>query len=391
MLMTNPLPLRPPPIRTDASNAFAKDTMRRRLPEIISEVIALNPDYPPSIQRSLTRLRSGMAADERLPTLPAHAPDALDWSQAREAQSRPPLTWQQSEWFFAETFAYRCIIDAVRWLETERDPFLPKKQQELSSAGLWTLLARALVAQPDAESALLQALEFALWGNRIDLSYAASLAHGTAIRRDDLLVDERATLLEHLAIGAPRSGSVVIIADNTGSELAMDLVLADCLLQHVCERVLFCLKWHPTFVSDATVADVWMMLAAMGRHSPGLAQRLQGAWAAGRLSLLPHPYWNSSLFLWDLPASLRQLLWAARLVIIKGDANYRRALGDCIWPPQSPFAHALQYMQPPTLCLRTLKSDPIVGLPDADTAQQLDTLDPHWRVNGRRGIIQFKP
>jgi len=43
------------------------------------------------------------------------------------------------------------------------------------------------------------------------------------------------------------------------------------------------------------------------------------------------------------------------------------------------------YFPAPLLALRTLKSDPIAGL-RAGLAAELDARDPHWRVNGQRGI-----
>ena len=326
------------------------------------------------------------------------APDLVAWSSAIERQRAivaGELTWHNAEWFFAETYAYRCLIEAVRWHESGRDPFLPKKLAELHSAELWQLVKRALAPADSVETEISQAIAFDLWANRIDLSYAASLEKGTDISPEDWLVDDRDALLAYLC--APSNGnkmlggSAYIIADNAGSELAMDLVLADCLLRHVLERVVICLKWHPTFVSDATPQDVWSMLTEMKRRVPDLAERLYSAWRSERLRFLPHPYWNSGRFLRDLPADLRRLFNRSRLVIVKGDANYRRVVGDAIWPAHTPFADVLSYLDAPVLCLRTLKSDPVIGLPTAETAAQLDQIDPQWRVNGRRGVIQFKP
>ena len=394
---------RPAPIRTDESNAFANNTMRVRLPAIIDETIALNPDYPPSIRDRLLKLRELLVGGARVAGLdPNSTPDQAEWAAALQRQreligSEP--TWHNAEWFFAETYFYRCMIEAARWVETGRDPFLPKKLEELHSDALWQLLERAYNPLDSPEREVARAVEFALWGNRIDLSYAPSSERGTDISADDLLVDDRDALATYLAYlrtwqaGFKRRSPVYIVADNAGSELAMDLVLADCLLRHVTPRVAICLKAHPTFVSDATPADVWMMLREMARRGEriaALAQRLSGFWRSGRLRFPPHPYWNSSRYLWDLPSGYRDSYNAAQLVIIKGDANYRRAVGDAIWPAHTPFADALGYLDVAVLCLRTLKSDPVVGLPSAETAAELDRLDPDWRVNGKRGLIQFK-
>ena len=396
-------PGRPPPIRTDESNAFANNTMRVRLPAIIDETIALNDDYPASIRERLSRLRDDIASGARIKGLSdASAADACGWAGAlrrqREILDAEPA-WHNAEWFFAETYAYRCLIGAVRWRESGHDPFLPQKREELASEQLWRLLEHATEPASSASEALTGLVGFDLWANRIDLSYAASMERGTRIDEDDLLVDDRADLLTYLADSAADhrqysgDGTIYLVADNTGSELAMDLALSDCLLHHVTKRVVICLKAHPTFVSDATPADVWMMLSEMtarGGGAAALAERLRSAWASERLRFLPHLYWNSSRFLWDLPAYLCGQLNRARLVIIKGDANYRRALGDCLWPAQTPFNHVLDYLDAPVLCLRTLKSDPVVGLPSAETAAKLDRIDPDWRVNGKRGLIQFK-
>ena len=399
----SPSTARPAPIRTDQTNGFANNTMRARLPVIIDEVIALNADYPTGIKDRLRKLRDELADGAGIAGLdPEAAPDHAEWGAAIERQREivdGELSWHNAEWFFAETYAYRCLIEAVRWRESGRDPFLPKKLEELRSDALWQLLERALTPCASAADELSLTLLLDLWGNRIDLSYAASLSRGAEISPDDLLADDRAAVLDHLTAhqsagkGDQASQTVYIVVDNAGSELAMDLALSDCLLRHFSQRVALCLKAHPTFVSDASVDDVWMMLREMSRRGERIAalgQRLQGFWQRGRLRFLPHPYWNSSRFLWDLPPGLGRHLNAAQLVIIKGDANYRRAVGDALWPAHTPFSDVLAYLDAPALCLRALKSDPIVGLPSAKMAAALDRADPDWRVNGQRGVIQFK-
>ena len=398
------MPSSPPPIRTDHSNAFANNTMAVRIPDIISETIALNPDYPASIKSRLRALRDDIASGGPIRRLPVESADDYEaWLDAIERQRHivdGELTWQNAGWFFAETYAYRCLIEAVRWAEDGRDPFAPKKQAELRGDALWQLLERALQPIPDARGEIGRAVEFALWGNRIDLSYAAALERGTNISPEDLLVDDRPQLLEYvdqLILGRARSDDgdrIYIVADNAGSELAMDLVLCDCLLRHSNCQVVIYLKAHPTFVSDATVEDVWILLSEMSKRggpSAELSTRLSDAWRNEQLRFMPHGYWNSSILLRDLAAPLRDSINSGQLLIIKGDANYRRAVGDALWPVDTPFDDVMSYLDVPVLCLRTLKSDPIVGLPSAATASKLDSADPQWRVNGRRGLIQFKP
>jgi hypothetical protein len=155
------------------------------------------------------------------------------------------------------------------------------------------------------------------------------------------------------------------------------------------------LKVHPTFVSDATRVDVerFLNLADDSRGPRSTAvvaciARLAGAVASGRLELAPHPFWNGPESLWDMPADLAARLAAARLVVLKGDANYRRAVGDAIWPTDALFRDVTAYFPAPLLALRTLKSDPVVGLAPGRAAE-LDRIDPSWRVNGKHGVASL--
>lgn len=379
---------RPPMIRTDASNAFAHHTMSIRLPGILREVAALNPDYPPPMRDALLRLAESMAADEPIPPLDLPAPDYDEWQAAYDHYTRRAGdTWQQTVWLFAETFAYRHIIQAVRWWETGRDPFAPKKAQDYAGEAPWTLLDEALAADGSPEERLLAMLDFSLWGNRIDLSYTRAAVHGAHVQDDDLLVDDRARAVERLLGG---SGTVHLVADNAGTELVADLALAGHLLDGIAPEVMLHLKLYPTFVSDATAPDVrWLIEHLRGGNGPAarLGARLAAALDAGRLRLAPDGFWNSSHLLWELPPRLTRTFAGARLVIIKGDANYRRLSGDALWPPETPFAQVAGYCPAPVLALRTLKSDTLVGLPPG-LAERLDAEEPLWRSDGRRGVAQ---
>lgn len=379
---------RPAPFSTDGSNPFAHNTIKVRVPKIVEEVQRLNPDYSPQIQRALEALRAGLDSDAAIPMLNLPAPDYDEWANVY----RPGETWLHTEWFYAEITLYRHVIQAVRWWETGRDPFAPKKIEEIEGSALWKFLDTVLANEPaNVEDRLLALVQYMLWGNRIDLSFAASLAHGSTWDREDLIADDAAPAVEHLL---RRSGTVHMIADNTGTELAADLAFIDALLEsRVAERVFYHVKMHPTFVSDSTAEDVRVLLArldARGGLAQALAGRLQTALNDGRLRLAPDLFWNIPRWLWDTPLRLSRLFEQATLVIIKGDLNYRRATGDAIWPEETSFAQAVDYFPAPLLALRTLKSDGLVGL-IAGLADELDHVDAEWRVNGRRGVIQFAP
>ncbi len=380
--------IRPKPIRTDGSDAFAYRTMTVRVPGIIRETQRLNPDYPAAIQDALEALRVGIETDAPIPQIADPVWAVLNRRHAGES-------WLNTEWFYAETYLYRLMIGAARWYETGRDPFAPKKIAEIKGDAMRQALELALTV-PAGEERLYQLLLHAMWGNRVDLSYAVAASHGSVGSGDDLLVDERDAVIDYLYSREP--GEVHLVLDNAGTELALDLAVVDTLLDGIAERVVLHVKRHPTFVSDATYDDVLTFLAEMtGRGSitkgfgdagKEVGTRLQSALLDGRLLIEPDIFWNSAWFLWEMPPRFESYFPRAALVIFKGDANYRRIVGDALWQPQTPFSSVSDYFPVPLLALRTLKSDPVVGLAPG-VAERLDREDADWRVNGRRGLVQF--
>lgn len=379
--------IKAPNIRTDGSNAFAHDTMKRRVPGIIRLTQFSNPDFTPSIHAALHQLAQDMTNDAPIPPIVLPAPDWEAWHRINEAHAGE--TWLNTEWFYAEVYFYRLLMQIVRWWETGRDPFLTTKKKEYAEERVWTLLAQAMALEGTAEEKLPDLLTLVIWGNRIDLSFAASMAHGHVAEADDLLVDDREKVAGQIVSG---SGAVHIVVDNAGTELAMDCALAVALLDMGIDVVLH-LKLHPTFVSDATVPDMWYLIGLLeARTEPeikALGQQLRTYIQDGSLRLAPDGYWNSAVVLPDMPQRIARSFEGARLVIIKGDANYRRMVSDRLWPADTPLADVVDFFPAPVVAMRALKSDPIVGLPSG-MAKTLDGIDSQWRVNGKRGVIQAR-
>jgi hypothetical protein len=381
----------PPRIRTDASNPFAQHTMAVRVPAILDEVLSKNPDLPPPGAQRVAALRDGLRADARLPALPADAPHAGEWLAT--LPSRASASWGQCDWFFAENYAYRCLAEAVGFWQSGHDPFLPIKREEYASEGHRTALDTAASVHGERNELLYRLLLASVFGNRMDLSFAASRERGVAAASADLLIDDCAAALQLLAA---RTGAVHLVIDNAGTELSVDLVLAARLLELLSAPLVLHVKVHPCFVSDAIAADLRWFISAQDSDAQALwkswspaaracRERLHAALASGQLEIAPHEFWNGPRSLWECPSDLEQRLSSARLVILKGDAHYRRAVGDALWTPEIPFATVTSYFPAPLLALRTLKSDPIVGLRPG-LAQELESVDPRWRVNGQRAV-----
>jgi hypothetical protein len=369
--------------------------MRVRVPAIIDGVLKQNPDYSRAIVADLTDLRDALVKDAALPELALGGPVREGWLEALEA--RAGQTWLGTDWFFAENYVYRQIADRTGFWRTGRDPFAMHKLKEYSGAAHARALQAALAVEGEPAACFEQLFAASVFGNRIDLSFAASLERGVEMAEGDLLVDHRA--LAALLVQY-REGPLHIVIDNAGTELSVDLALADAVLQLLDTKVVLHLKLHPAFVSDATASDVrWFLgegvdandappFERWGEEAVEFQERLRAALHNGRLELAPHAFWNSSLSLWELPDELVESFKGARLCVLKGDAHYRRALGDAILPPETTFESHTSYFPAPLLALRTLKSDPIIGLVPGQ-ASELDAKDPTWRVNGQRGVASL--
>ncbi|HWP06697.1 MAG TPA: damage-control phosphatase ARMT1 family protein [Polyangiaceae bacterium] len=390
-------PLRyPGRIRTDPTNPFAHHTLEVRVPAIVLGVLDRGFDATPEVKESVRALAAELATGAALPPLDGSAPGAEEFRAALALRAGDG--WLTTDWLFAETYAYRQLIERVRYWTDGRDPFLSNKQEEYASAAHASALERALGVAGPRDERLHELLGEALFGNRIDLSFAASLERGLVAKPDDLLIDERAAAVRLLSDG---HGPIHVVADNAGTELTLDLVLCDALLAELDAEVVLHVKTHPTFVSDATARDV---RAFLGVPAPGdapetavlrlrdgatsvraFAERLRASFATGRLVIREHPFFTGPGALWEMPAELEAAFTGARLVIVKGDANYRRVVGDAVWPVETPFSDVTSYFPAPLFALRTLKSDPIAGL-TRELAAKLDATDPTWRVNGQRGV-----
>jgi hypothetical protein len=404
----------PAPLMTSEPESFARFTIVERKPQIIRRVVEDN-GYPQPIIDALEAFRQEIASEPMQP-LREEAPDLPLWNQALAAYRG--RTWLEVPWYFAETFFYRRLLEAVRYFQPGpwegHDPFgKQKRQQEAKAVSVLTEseVTRSLWqpprAQPGdagtsaAETRASRLLHACLWGNRADLSnitvnMRASEGLATEEQRRHILIDHTDAVMERLDRGLPR---VDFINDNVGLDLLFDMVLADAMLvQDMAREVVFHLKDRPFFVSDAMPKDV-RTTEALLRTAPdarvrALGRRLRDHLAAERLILKDHPFWTSCLTFRQMVPSLRAELASADgsthspLVILKGDVNYRRLLGDRHWPHTARLEDVADDFPAPFLVLRTLKGEIMVGLKPGQ-AEALAAEDPTWLINGKRGIIQL--
>ncbi|MEV5084413.1 damage-control phosphatase ARMT1 family protein [Streptomyces sp. NPDC056159] len=379
----------------DEPGSFPHSVLAERHPAIVRQVRDAFP-YGPEQHRALDALLES-CAEGVIDDLPAAAPDRDRW-QAWGLGRYAGHSWFDVPWLWSESYFYRRLLEAVGYFGPGPwqgiDPFRPSKLAELDSRETDEELAALdeLEGKPAAERAD-ALLHGSLWGNRADLGFRLSAGGAEAGPPVPALVaDDRAALWSLLPPSG--TGTLCLVADNAGRELVPDLLLvAHLLAQGRVRRAVLHVKPYPYYVSDATTADVVDAVRRL-TAAPGAAaqygRHLWSAMADGRLTVRAHPFSCAPLPYGAMPADLREEFAAATLTVCKGDLNYRRLVGDRLWPPTTPFADTTGYFPGPLAALRTLKSDVITGL-DADTEAALDAAEgERWRVAGTHALIQVR-
>jgi hypothetical protein len=379
-----------PPVITAADPAaFPHSVFHVRHPKVVAQVKAALP-YGPERLAALDAFLEETLHGSLDPLADDDAGDRAQWDRWGESYFGKGLRWTEAPFLWAESYFHRRLLSAAGYFAGPWrgvDPFGPMKAASLAGDGL----AEELAALGSAEALApaerdAAALHASLWGNRADLGF--QLVAGAPVV-PEVLVDDGPALFAHLA-GSP--GRVNLVADNAAEELVYDLLLIDRLLGtgRATEVTLY-LKPRPYYVSDATAQD---FAAAVHRLDtvPGpaaeAASRLRAACARGRLTIQAPEFFCSPFGFDELPKDLLDAIATARLTIFKGDLNYRRLVGDRLWPEQTPFRTLTSYLPGPVAALRTYKSEVSVGL-SPDPVRTLDEAEPGWRYAGRHAVIQF--
>lgn len=391
-----------PPINGSNPQSFAHFTIRKRIPHILEKVIEQYPSESP--QRKLLEQLQTEIPDSNLRLLSSGHKDQSIWNKILTDYRE--LNWFDAPFFLAESYFYRRIMEAIEYFNPSgppEDPFFEIKHQDIMhhmdfmsklAFAFQSMKSRSAFNMTDFNRLLL----FSLWGNKSDLSQLDT-DRDTRVDLDQqeetlsqrLLINDAGQLADMFHTALPR---IDLVGDNAGVELFTDLLLIYYLLSYKKTNQLFLhLKPYPTFVSDATTTDLF-----------NLVNHLENSKNADLINIAKHIHsWiqNQQLILradyfWNLPLSLYQILAESKshfdqsgLVILKGDANYRRLLGDKQVPYDDGLNQWVNYLKAPVLCLRILKSEIITGL-DPEKIKKLDQADPEWLFNSRYGLLQLR-
>jgi len=380
-----------------------------------------------------TELQNAATTNLALPPVPPDGCSDLrktewnEWKQILDPFVSKDDTWLTAPWMVTEFYVYRkLLVDVIGyWDEFDRfdgdgktknpgylyDPFAKQKRAGLESsvASAESVLAKInnLVDADAIDQGTKLATSIALWGNKMDLSLwpadtkTASKDIFSAIldkAQEGLLHDDSDRLVKYVEeLRAKGGGNIDIIVDNAGFELITDLALGQYLVESgIAKCVTFQLKSHPTFVSDALEKDLLEHVNHYAEMEDYPNAKISGMkWKSfledGRWKCSENNFWVQAFPMWEMTEPLRsEMNQRCDLAFVKGDANYRRLLGDCQWDfSEASFQDVVgNYFPCPVCALRTLKAEIGCGM-SKEQVDRASSLDENWQTNGRFGVLQF--
>lgn len=405
----------PRPLSAKYVGTFAYDTVKERLPTIVTKALDTfrrefrTVDPCPAaeaeakqILASLSELHYLMMTNKPLqPLLANHATDHQKWMNAIESEEERTgqLAWFTSAWLFVECYMYRLLADF--FLRTKSfahyDPFETQKKDSLKDNMSSIKLLSHVVSDTTVSSRVW--LELCLWGNRCDLSLKnttpsfKNLISELQMLRDRIIVNDCNRVEQRIeSLRGMQNVTIDFVLDNAGFELFTDLCLMQFMM-HVllpCSRIRIHVKSYPWFVSDVMRKDfVWMIDHLKGDPAVrDFGNACTHFLNSGKWKIVENYYWTMPYDFAQMPThdpELYRLLQSSSLIILKGDLNYRKLLGDLDWPHSTPFDVVLREFRPSFLVtLRTNKADLISGLSKERESQ----LPSHFLTTGEYAVIQ---
>ncbi|CAD7089490.1 unnamed protein product [Hermetia illucens] len=409
--------------------SFAYYTLRERLPVILTQVVDnLSRDKDEIAEKfgdgareelkeivgNISKLKYELQTDKELTPISGTSSDVMTWNIFLSSLNENSRSFFNACWLHSECYMYRRLRSIFELSTHLRDFDYFQKQKENALTCCTESLekvAKSIDAHKEMERKCFKdffrrLLKLNLWGNRCDLSISAGkeiIQTGDPYTDIDILdkyilVDQSADVWECVSQDDTKDHPVTFIHDNSGFEIFTDFLLADFIIeQNLASKVRFHVKAIPWYISDVTPHDFhWTIDYLLGHQSETL-RTLGSRWKKylenGKFELCPvNFFWTSPFEFYKMAENDKKLyteLGESKLVIFKGDLNYRKLIGDYNWDRTESFETCLRGFRPSNVCtLRTIKADLICGLKEG-VGEELDKSDPDWMVTGKYGVIQF--
>lgn len=177
-----------------------------------------------------------------------------------------------------------------------------------------------------------------------------------------------------------------IICDNSGAELFSDIYLAVFMIIHdYVNKVVLHVKSYPYFVSDATIDDFGKLVNTLTKDNSN--SQLLELLSKKKIEVKTHKFWTEAKYFDELPKDLGINKNTTDLLIVKGDLNYRRLVGDKNWKSTDSFEKRCLIKDIPVIAPRVLKSDVLVGV-EPIFVSMAKAQDKKYKTDGKWGVIQ---
>jgi uncharacterized protein with ATP-grasp and redox domains len=407
--------------------SFAHHTVKNRMPIIITQVIdglvrnkaqiakddgEEGQEDLKSVIAELSKLKYEIQTNKSLRKIVSKSSDVKFYNDYINAQMgvEGNVTFFSAIWLLSECYMYRRIREAFELTNKlkDYDPFVKQKRDSYFQAlPLITVLGQYLLGYLEqspkpTKDEFIKLLKINLWGNKCDLS----LTNGEiSSNMEDLFnLDnlEPNILCDHsekvwTVVSTGNSTFIDVVFDNSGYEVFTDLCLADYLIsKKLTSKIRFYVKTIPWFISDVMIHDFHWILGQLKTNPDESLRKLGEKWTNyvdnQTWILIEDDFWTLPVdfsYMRNTKPLLYKKLAEAKLVIFKGDLNYRKLFGERNWDPTTPIDEALQNFNPTKLCtLRTIKADIVCGLAQG-VAEKMEGISEKWMETGDYGLIQF--
>lgn len=196
--------------------------------------------------------------------------------------------------------------------------------------------------------------------------------------------------------------TINILVDNGGVEFLCDLLLAYKLSEKTNCKVVFYVKQLPIFVSDVVEADYDKMMKIIedgintSSRTDDEKERMrknlryiQNQFERKVFEIRPTFECNMPTEFCDSDELSKLFKEQNSLLIIKGDLNFRRLVGDYKYIEDVKIKSVIRKeVKVPLLIIRSFKSNVILDVPKNNVAK-FNEKDAEWRTNGRYGFVKF--
>ncbi|SBT86532.1 conserved protein, unknown function [Plasmodium malariae] len=418
----------------DKPNSMENDTIVRRIPKVILQrVEEQNAEYTKenNIHVKVEKVRNMFInANKCTYEMIKCKMDGKFWNFLLSHYIEKDIKISSNSWLFNEYYFYQYINCAYDFENSNYDVFQYEKNDSINCnrpviEEICTCAKRLIEIYNRNEEKKIFCIffYFALWSNQFDLSWNPTKNKTEQHKTDEkdiknktlrekqfyfnvdnidklhnsfylenILSNDVDDLYKDIATPAMKWKRFDIVLDNMGVEFITDLCLLYFLTRYF-DAVTIHVKKCPLFVSDTMAKDVHYALDRLcsDERYPNtvfMAKMWKELINAQKWKIRDDIYWNMPLPYWVMSTSLLDELKQSNFVCFKGDANYRRCLGDLNFNFSEPHKNVLGYFPFRVIALRCLKSPLCCGV-EKSIVEELNKRSSDWSNYGEYAILQY--